>query len=183
VETLAMKSSNCTSKRQRRIAAGIFGSILGIGLLAAAAVALVVPRAGHAFTLVEAPAWAFGPSIVANGQKAVLSVINWGDDAAFVELTIVDATNVKSILVQKQITLLPGVGQAITFSNAAVAGAATDPTAVEISALIAVRSGRNPQDLLRNLAASLEIMDAAGLGNRLHIAPTLLPAVQLPAGQ
>jgi hypothetical protein len=134
--------------------------------------------------LIEAPAWAVGPTLVANGQNAVLGVVNWGDDAAFVQLTIVDANNATSILMQKQVTLLPGTGQTITFSNAAVVGAASnDPTAVEISALVAVKSGRNVPDLVRNLGTSLEIMDANGLGNRLHIVPTLLPAVQLPAVQ
>jgi hypothetical protein len=157
----------------------------------AAWLAVMAPRPGQAFTLLESPAWAFGPSLVANGQNAVLGVINWGDDAAVVELTIVNAANANTILAQKQITLLPGMGQTITFANVAPnivntasAGAGpTDPTAVEISALVAVRSGNNRDDRLRNLSASLEIMDAATLGNRVHIVPTLLPAVQLPAVQ
>jgi hypothetical protein len=150
----------------------------------AASLASILPRAGQAFTLIEAPAWVFGPSVVAIGQNAVLGVINWGDDAVVAELTIVDAVNAKTILAQKQISLQPGTGQAITFSNAAPIGtAATNPTAVEISAVVSVSSGNSRQDHLRNLGVSLEIMEAATLGNRLHIAPTLLPAVQLPAVQ
>jgi hypothetical protein len=176
-----MKSSNFTQNRQRRIAT----VIAGVGLFFAALLAVMAPRAGQAFTLIETPAWAFGPSLVANGQIAVLGVINWGDDAAVVELTIVNAANAKTILVQKQITLAPGTGQTITFSNVGpnIVNTASDPTAVEISALVAVSSASNRQDFVRNLATSLEIMDGANLGNRLHVAPTLLPAVQLPAVQ
>jgi hypothetical protein len=69
------------------------------------------------------------------------------------------------------------MGQGITFSNSALSGP------VVISAAVAIRQGTNQQDLLANLASSLEIMDASGLANRLHVAPLLLPAVQLPAVQ
>jgi hypothetical protein len=155
----------------------IVAGAVGLGLVLAISFAAVMPRIGHAFTLIERPAWVFSPSSVAPGQNAVLGVINWGDDVAVVQLVIVNAMSTKTILAQKQITLSPGMGQGITFSNSVLNGA------VVISGAVAIRQGTNQQDLLANLASSLEIMDASGIGNRLHVAPLLLPAVQLPAVQ
>jgi len=151
--------------------------VVGLGLVLAISLAVIMPRPGQAFTLIEAPAWVFGPSVVARGQNAVLGVVNWGDNVAQVELTIVDAASTKTILAQKQFTLLPGNSDAITFS---LSSGGDRP--LEISAIVTVRFGSNRREVLANLASSLEIMDPAG-SNRVHIAPTLLPAVQLPAVQ
>src|SRR3974390_2376376 len=121
----------------------IVAGAVGLGLVLAISFAAVMPRMGHAFTLIERPAWVFSPSEVAPGQDAVLGVINWGDDVAVVQLVIVNAMNRNTILMQKQITLSPGMVQGITYSNSALNGGA-----VEISAAVAIRQGTNQQDLL-----------------------------------
>jgi hypothetical protein len=98
----------------------IVAGAMGLGLVLAISSAAVMPRSGHAFTLIERPAWVFSPSSVAPGQDAVLGVTNWGDDVAVVQLVIVNAMNTNTILMQKQIRLSPGTGQGITFSNSAL---------------------------------------------------------------
>jgi len=162
---------------------GTVRAALAMALLAGT-LSLAPPRQSQAFTLLEREAWAFGPSVVEVGQLANLSTINWGDDAIRVELLLVDAQNRNTVFAHKEVTLAPGQGTTLPFVNpAAPANAAGDPTAVELCGIIAVLIGLRDEGRLTSLSSSVEIMDIGTGANRLHVSPTLITSVQLPAVQ
>lgn len=137
--------------------------------------------AGHAFTLIESPALpslVIDPALIFSGQTANLWVTNWSNRTVSVEMAIVDARNVNTVLAgPSRVTLVAGGGKGLSYSNTTVPTTAAPSRAVEASAIII---GATPK-LIQSLAGSMEIVDTATSTSRVFIAAHLLPAVQSPA--